>query len=97
VAVTASWITDDMRAALGSELGRKVSFPVLTKIVLDEITLAGARANPNVSAEVINLFARGILNGEKIVTHRFPLEKYEEAFQTFTTRKDGAIKVVVEP
>jgi len=82
---------------LGFYEDRKVSFPVLTKIVLDEITLAGARANPNVSAEVINLFARGILNGEKIVTHRFPLEKYEEAFQTFTTRKDGAIKVVVEP
>jgi hypothetical protein len=26
--VTASWITDDMRAALGRELSRKVSFPV---------------------------------------------------------------------
>jgi hypothetical protein len=27
-AVTASWITDDMRAALGNELHRRVSFPV---------------------------------------------------------------------
>jgi L-iditol 2-dehydrogenase len=82
---------------LGFYEDRKVSFPVLTRIALNEITLMGSRANPNVSAEAIRLFARGILNGEKIVTHRFPLEKYEEAFQTFTKRKDGAIKVVVEP
>jgi L-iditol 2-dehydrogenase len=69
----------------------------MTKIVLNEIMLVGSRANPNVSTETIHLFARGILNGERIVTHRFPLEKYEEAFQTFVRRKDGAIKVVVEP
>jgi L-iditol 2-dehydrogenase len=82
---------------LGFYEDRKVSFPVMTKIVLNEIMLVGSRANPNVSTETIHLFARGILNGERIVTHRFPLEKYEEAFQTFVRRKDGAIKVVVEP
>ena len=82
---------------LGFYEDRKVSFPVMTKIVLNEIMLIGSRANPNVSTETIHLFARGILNGEKIVTHRFPLERYEEAFHTFTKRKDGAIKVVVEP
>lgn len=82
---------------LGFYEDRKVSFPVMTKIVLNEILLVGSRANPNVSTETIHLFARGILNGERIVTHRFPLEKYEEAFQTFVRRKDGAIKVVVEP
>jgi L-iditol 2-dehydrogenase len=84
-------------ALLGFYVDREVSFPVMTKIVLDEILMIGSRANPNVSTEVINLFARGILNGEKIVTHRFPLERYEEAFDTFTKRKEGAIKVVVEP
>ena len=82
---------------LGFYEDQKVSFPVLTKIALHEITLVGSRANPNVSAETVRLFSRGILNGERIVTHRFPLEKYEEAFYTFTKRKGGAIKVVVEP
>jgi L-iditol 2-dehydrogenase len=82
---------------LGFYEDRKVSFPVMTKIVLNEIMLIGSRANPNVAGETIHLFARGILDGERIVTHRFPLEKYEEAFHTFTKRKDGAIKVVVEP
>jgi len=76
---------------LGFYEDRKVSFPVMTKIVLNEVLLVGSRANPNVSTETIHLFARGILNGERIVTHRFPLEKYEEAFHTFTKRKDGAV------
>jgi L-iditol 2-dehydrogenase len=69
----------------------------MTQVVLNEITMVGGRANPNVSEDVIRLFEKGILSGERIVTHRFPLEKYEEAFQTFVHRKDGAIKVVVEP
>ncbi|HYB21519.1 MAG TPA: alcohol dehydrogenase catalytic domain-containing protein [Thermodesulfobacteriota bacterium] len=75
----------------------KLSSLPMTQVVLNEITIVGGRANPNVSEEVIRLFEKGILNGERIVTHRFPLEKYEEAFQTFVQRKEGAIKVVVEP
>jgi L-iditol 2-dehydrogenase len=75
----------------------EVSFSSWTKLVLDEILIKGSRANPNVSEAVIRLFGKGILNGEHVVTHRFPLEKYGEAVDTFINRKDGAIKVVVEP
>ncbi len=75
----------------------RVSFPSNDQVVLNEIMIRGSRANPNVSEDVIRLFEKGILKGEKIVTHRFPLEKYEDAFRTFLHRKDGAIKVVVEP
>lgn len=75
----------------------EVSFSSWTKVVLDEILIKGSRANPNVSEDVIRLFRKGILKGDHIVTHRFPLEKYEEAIETFVRRKDGAIKVVVEP
>ena len=35
--------------------------------------------------------------GEAIITHRFPLEAAEEAFQTAAERSTGAIKVVLEP
>jgi threonine dehydrogenase-like Zn-dependent dehydrogenase len=38
-----------------------------------------------------------VLKGDKVVSHRFPLEKYPEGFDTFVNRKDGAIKVVIEP
>ena len=74
-----------------------VQMPPMTKMVLDEILMVGSRANPNVSEEVLNLFAAGVINGEKVVSHRFPLEKYPEALDTFVSRKDGAIKVVIEP
>lgn len=75
----------------------RISSPPITKVVLNQVMIRGSRANPNVSEDVIRLFEKGILKGDRIVTHRFPLEKYEEALQTFVQRKDGAIKVVVEP
>jgi|YNPNPStandDraft_1061719.scaffolds.fasta_scaffold53843_2 L-iditol 2-dehydrogenase len=75
----------------------KVELPPITSIVMNEITLTGSRANPNVSDRVLNMFAAGILKGDKVVSHTFPLEKYEEALDTFVHRKDGAIKVVVKP
>jgi len=76
---------------------QEIPFSSWTKVVLDEILIKGSRANPNVSEDVIRLFKKGVLKGDQVVTHRFPLEKYEEAFDTFVHRKDGAIKVVVEP
>ena len=84
-------------ALIGFYEDREVSFASWTKVVLDEILIKGSRANPNVSDGVISLFRKGILKGDQVVTHRFPLERYEEALETFVQRKDGAIKVVVEP
>jgi L-iditol 2-dehydrogenase len=75
----------------------EVVLPPITKIVMNEITITGSRANPNVSNRVLNMFAAGLIAGDKVVTHAFPLEKYNEALDTFLTRKGGAIKVVVEP
>ena len=71
--------------------------PPITQIVMNEITITGSRANPNVSDRALAMFEAGLIAGEKVVTHAFPLERYDEAVDTFLTRKDGAIKVVVEP
>jgi L-iditol 2-dehydrogenase len=84
-------------ALLGFYDDKAVPFSSWSKVVLDEIMIKGSRANPNVSEEVIRFFQKGVLQGDKVVTHRFPLEKYEEALDTFIHRKNGAIKVVVEP
>jgi Zn-dependent alcohol dehydrogenase len=75
----------------------KVVLPSLTSVVMNEVTLTGSRANPNVSDRVLNMFSAGIVKGDKVVTHTFPLEQYEQALDTFVNRKNGAIKVVVEP
>ena len=83
--------------ALDIFLSRLILDEEAGKVVLDEILIKGSRSNPNVSEDVIRLFRKGILKGDKVVTHRFPLEKHEEAFDSFRHRKDGAFKVVVEP
>jgi L-iditol 2-dehydrogenase len=75
----------------------QVKISCMTKVVMDEIMLMGSRANPNTYDEVIRMFEAGAVKGDKIVTHRFSLEEYEQAMDTFVNRTDGAIKVVIEP
>ena len=69
----------------------------LKSLIMNQITLHGVRANPNCSKTVLDMMSQGILPVEKMITHRFPLEQIHEAFDTFTGRKDGAVKVVIHP
>lgn len=69
----------------------------LKSLIMNQITLHGVRANPNCSKTVLDMMAQGILPVDKMITHRFPLEKVHEAFDTFIGRKDGAVKVVIHP
>jgi len=66
-------------------------------IVHNEIAIFGARANPNVSHKVISLIAAGQLPVADLVTHTFPLERFAAALDVFVGRREGVIKVVVEP
>jgi L-iditol 2-dehydrogenase len=66
-------------------------------IVHNEIAIYGSRANPNVSRKIINMIGAKRLEIDDLVTHTFPLESFATALDTFVNRKDGAIKVVVEP
>ena len=66
-------------------------------VVHNEIAIYGVRANPNVSRKVIGLIGSGQLKVADLVTHTFPLENFAAALDTFVNRRDGAIKVVVEP
>jgi L-iditol 2-dehydrogenase len=69
----------------------------MQKIVLEEIDLYGVRANRGTMEEAIALVRVGRIRAEAMITHRFPLTKYAEALETFATRKDGALKVLVQP
>ena len=66
-------------------------------MVKNQITVQGVRANPNCSLPVLNLIANGKLNAAGLVTHGFPLEEIDAAFDTFIHHKDGAVKVVLHP
>ena len=48
-------------------------------------------------AEVLDLLARGKLRAEPLVTHRFPLDRINEAFDVAQAKNEtGAIFVCVE-
>lgn len=46
--------------------------------------------------ETLRLIAEGKLNTEPLITHTYPLEKIEEAYDLFEKRKDSVIKVAIE-
>jgi L-iditol 2-dehydrogenase len=72
----------------------KIPFKYLCR---NEIMVVGVKANPNVSRKVVSLIASGKLVVRDLITHVFPLEEFTRALDTFENRRDGAVKVVLEP
>jgi 2-desacetyl-2-hydroxyethyl bacteriochlorophyllide A dehydrogenase len=67
------------------------------KIVQWNMTLGGSRAEGDRSlSKVAPLMGDGRVKAGPLITHTFPLERINEAFQTFINRIDGAIKVVIK-
>ena len=64
-------------------------------IVWDEKKLVGSRGNPNCHDRVLAMMSAGFIHTEQMVTHHFPLERFQEAIDLFTSRDDGVIKVIV--
>lgn len=66
-------------------------------MVANEIAVFGSKANPHVSERIIQLCASGQLPIKDLITHNFPLNEFRTALDTFIHRRDGAMKVVIEP
>jgi len=66
-------------------------------VILDQIHIHGVRANPNVTKNVISLFADGKVNAAGVITHRFPLDDIKQAVELFVNNKDEAMKVIIHP
>lgn len=66
-------------------------------ICRNEIGIFGVKANPNVAARIVSLIASGKINVKDMVTHTFPLDDFGKALDTFVNRREGAVKVVIEP
>jgi len=47
--------------------------------------------------QALALMTQGKVNGEALITHTFPLGEINKAIDTFAERRDGALKVVVNP
>ena len=66
-------------------------------LVLHEKQLIGVRATAGEMRHVIPLVADGRIRVNELHTHTFRLAEFAAALATFNERRDGAIKVIVEP
>lgn len=100
VADTFQWSIPALRkggriAAVGIPVDRiNIDFQ---ELVLYEKELVGVRASAGEMRHVLPLVADGRIRAKDLITHRFPLESFGDALTTFNERKDGAMKVIVEP
>ncbi len=46
--------------------------------------------------EILRLIEAGKIDTTPLITHRFPLERIEEAYRLFESRADGVIKIAIE-
>ena len=69
----------------------------MPRTVLDEIDVVGVRAAAGEVPRAIELAAKGRIRLRELITHRYALEDFADAYRTFTERRDGALKVIVRP
>jgi L-iditol 2-dehydrogenase len=69
----------------------------MRRIVLDEIEIIGDRANPNTAEEALSLLVNKRIDLSPLMTHRFALNDFATALDTYENRKGGAVKVAVKP
>ena len=46
---------------------------------------------------LMDIVAQGRVDLRPLVTHRFPLERIEEAYDLFANQRDGVLKVAIVP
>lgn len=83
-------------AFLSIQASEEHSIPT-KELVMNQIHVHGSRANPNCSKDVLRLIGNGKLDASSMITHTFPLDDFAKALEVFSTRLDGAMKVVLEP
>ena len=66
-------------------------------LVINNITILGTLGGPSCWDEAIDLHERGVVSAKPLITHRLPLESFEEGVEIMRNRTDNAIKVVLKP
>lgn len=107
VALDCAGVPDSYRWALAMlhKGGRcaSVGIPVgdvtlsLQDLVLYEKELVGVRATAGGMRRAMPLVADGRIRVNELHTHTFPLDEFHTALDTFNERRDGALKVIIEP
>lgn len=74
----------------------KISYPVKT-IIMNQLSVHGAVANPMVWKPLLDMIAAGKINLKDMVTHRLPLSAIHQAFDILRDKKQNALKIVIHP
>jgi L-iditol 2-dehydrogenase len=83
--------------AQGVEMVCKGGRVAVIGIPLSEAKLPMPRTVLDEMPRAIELAATGRIRLGELITHRYSLEDFAEAYATFTERTDGALKVIVHP
>ena len=65
----------------------------LLRVHIKELTITGSNNDEKLMDDAINLLADPELELDKIVTHKIPFDKWEEAFDLVENSKDNCLKV----
>ena len=66
-------------------------------IVVGDQTILGSLGSPNVWPRALQLLADGLIEPKRLISHKFPLHRSEEAFHTASQNLGDVGKVVVIP
>lgn len=95
--VLSSVLAPRARVALTGLFAGKKCDVDFDQLVVNNITLYGSLGSPNVWDEAISLHERGLVTAAPLITHRLHLSSFAEGLEIARTRRDNAIKVVLEP
>jgi len=77
--------------------GKTLSLPA-DRIVLGDLHVIGTVSYTTGSwARLLRLLEQGLVELDPLVTHRFPLARFEEAFRLLSDRRGTVVKIVLEP
>lgn len=82
-----------VQAGMGRE---NVVFPITTACIRDLTIRGSIRYTAGVYPAAVDLVASGKIDPKILITHRFPFEKAEDAFETVRKGGEGVLKVMIE-
>ena len=96
-ALIASAIAPGARIALTGLFAGEVCEVNFDPLVIGQATIFGCLGAPGMWPECVSLHQRGLIQTDKIITHRMPLSEFGDAIEIARQRKDGVIKIVLKP
>jgi 2-desacetyl-2-hydroxyethyl bacteriochlorophyllide A dehydrogenase len=80
---------------LGDYGGDRADF-LWNDLLHQEFELIGSNASAGAWSEAVRLAVTGRLPMDRLVTHRFPIERFEEGFELAANQKNACVKVLLE-